>query len=300
MTQPIGDESKVLLIGLPGVGKSTFTAAFWGVVTSSQIPGALRLASYSGDQTYLNGIYEKWSKGLELDRTARNAEGLAIVKLTDLKKSNRMSGQVVIPDLDGDRFQTQWEDRVITREHESHLKSVNSVLFFVHPTKISDGQIHNPEMQALDALFPNPQDDAAETATVVVAERPFNAASVPTQTILTDILQTTLDIGTSIRKIALVVSAWDLVTDITNPADWLKHKLPLLSQYLSANPKGVSVKVWGISAQGVDLGRGDQFQREDILSKSISRIIVTDGDKVDSDITRPLKWLFADQRTNGK
>lgn len=304
-------ERKVILIGLPNAGKSTFTAALWGVVRSQQIQGALSLAKYDGEDAYLNQLYFEWARGLELTRTQIPTEGAGILELENGEES---VGRVVLPDFAGERFDEQWEKRYITQKHAAHLEEVDSVLFFIHSTEINYGQINNEELAGLDVeLFPDEAlDDPAEDSTphptrgsdgsgesVQEGERPeggeqpFSRKLVSTQTKLVDLLQTSLLVGRSIRKVAVVASAWDLVEPGTFPADWLEKELPLLAQYLTSNSDQFAFRIWGISAQGGVLGeQSTKQEREALLAKAMLRIRVTNGSKVDSDITRPLKWLF--------
>lgn len=283
--------SKVLLVGLPESGKSTYTAALWAVVNSDQVPGALRLDSYTGDDTYLNSLYAEWSRGKELTRTHMGNEGLGEMELLRDSRKSHVSGNVMIPDLAGERYEMQWEKRQISKDHEKHLREVEGILVFIHPHKIQEGQLNNRTVRAADKLFSGNAGIPTVPVTASTVEQEFSLKHVPTQAVLVDILQTSRRVGTGIRKIAVVVSAWDLVSEEgKTPAQWLQAKFPLLDQFLKTSRFDFEFTAWGISAQGGKIGINRDVT--ELLVKGENRIIVTDGKVSNSDITRPLKWLF--------
>ncbi|WP_219930979.1 hypothetical protein [Pectobacterium atrosepticum] len=56
------------------------------------------------------------------------------------------------------------------------------------------------------------------------------------------------------RRIAVMISAWDLVRDMElTPCDWLASHMPLVAQFLRANQTYFEFQIYGVSAQGVSL-----------------------------------------------
>ena len=52
---------KLLMVGLPETGKTTYLAALWDVVNNpEEVEGALKLACLPVNAQYLNMISEKW------------------------------------------------------------------------------------------------------------------------------------------------------------------------------------------------------------------------------------------------
>lgn len=296
-------EKKVLLVGLPESGKSTFTAALWGVVKSDEIPDSLKLQNFSGDDTYLNKLYEYWASAKELPRTNIANEGLGTLELSSRKNELSRLGKIIIPDLAGERFSTQWEKRKISKDHRNHLEEVNSILFFIHSKKINDGFIIKSMTDSLDSIFEDrdlnksvsEKKQSDEIIKKKLLEKSFSEKEVPTQTILVDLLQNTLLFGGSIKKVAVIISAWDYFIDTNiSPIDWISGRMPLLHQYLTCNVDRFNHKVWGISAQGGDLKAKEGSIREKLLEVSpVKRIVVTDGKIKNNDITLPIKWLFS-------
>ena len=120
------------------------------------------------------------------------------------------------------------------------------------------------------------------------------------QVILVDLLQMVANTLIKPCKISLVVSAWDLVIDIPEiveprktPKEWVRTNLPLLNQYLTANPETYIYKVFGISAQGAAYSKEKNGNKKLLsFAKQSERIKVQDGESVTNDITIAFKWLI--------
>jgi hypothetical protein len=131
---------------------------------------------------------------------------------------------------------------------------------------------------------------------------PFNPKNVPTQTKVVDMMIQAVRVskpGCGIRRIALIVSAWDLVKDqCASPAAWLEENMPLLQQFLDTNSDQFETRLYGVSAQGVELNPQNQDEykknRSEILSlaSASDRIAVVDGDSTTNNISAPLRWLM--------
>jgi len=94
----------------------------------------------------------------------------------------------------------------------------------------------------------------------------------------------------------VIVSAWDsvraLAGDDMTPDDWLTQALPLLGQYLRSNSDRYPYRIYGVSAQGGDLGRG-RARLLDLGADTGRRIIVQGPECTAHDITAPIRWLIA-------
>jgi Double-GTPase 1 len=281
---------QVVMLGLPDSGKTTFVAAFWEFVKSNSIKNTLKLHKYTGDQTYLNQISKFWLDAQTIPRTFIKNEGLGDFELFN---PSAVNGQInlVVPDLSGERFSNQWEKRTISNEHYNHLKNATGVLFFIHPTKIKDSVINDSEIDTIDTVF---EEENASSQTERI-ENPFDARGVPTQTVLVDLIQTTLLIEPSIKKFAIIISAWDLVMAMNlSPSKWLAGRMPFLSQFLETNESKFKYEIWGVSAQGGDLTDKSIETRKVLLGNKnpTERIVVVNGKKKHNDIMEPIKWLF--------
>ena len=76
-----------------------------------------------------------------------------------------------------------------------------------------------------------------------------------TQAKLCDLVEQIVELrhGT-LPPVAVVISAWDTVREELTPEEWLPWRLPLLAQWLNATDVRCEHKLFGISAQGGDLG----------------------------------------------
>ena len=292
------------MLGLPGSGKSTFIAALWEVVRSSAVPQALKLERLIGDSTYVVRLHREWSAGRPLPRTNMGQEGSATILLRDNSATPARISELFLPDLSGESFDIQWEGRFMSVGYQQHIQSSSGIMIFIHSQKINKGALLAYQTEELDKIFD--LDETTENEFLEVADNnmqpevnipdinevEFNPARSPTQTKIVDLLQQTLvhsDCG--IRRIAVIVSAWDLVQgQNTSPAAWVEKELPLLSQFLSANNKQLTFRIYGVSAQGGEL---DQDTTNQLLGKSkpAERIIVVDGNETNHNITAPIQWL---------
>ena len=251
-------KQKVVLVGLPESGKSTFVAALWGVVTSHKISGSLRLSKFRGDDSYLNELHQNWVELRPFDRTKIASEGLGEMELGSADGTT--VGTLILPDLSGERFAKQWEKRRVLIDHLRHLEESSGLLLFVHSKKIEKGELINRDMNALDEIVAvqAPKSKVAEEVREI--ELPVLLKHSPTQTVLVDLLQTSLNLTNKSMKVSVIVSAWDLVMeDGLTPTDWLQKKLPLLAQYLESSNRNIAYSVFGISAQG---GRIDEIEEK--------------------------------------
>jgi hypothetical protein len=96
-------------------------------------------------------------------------------------------------------------------------------------------------------------------------------------------------------QLAVIVSAWDLVGQSAgSPSNWLATRLPLLSQYLRANPDRFATRIFGVSAQGGDLTRdGERLLLEDVPAR---RIVVVEDTSETHDLTAPVRWAMGQDR----
>ena len=110
---------------------------------------------------------------------------------------------------------------------------------------------------------------------------------LPDQVKLVETLQFLLERKQGKLRVAVVVSAWDLVDNMgIPPNDYIAGQLPLLQQFLVANDDLLDHAVFGVSALGGDIT--DKAERRRILNlDALKRIMVHQGQETNNDITRP-------------
>ena len=282
-----------LMVGLPRAGKTTFLAALWHVVRSDEIPDSLRLDRLEGDQEYLNLIAGQWSRCEELERTSGDE-----IKV-DIRLRDPANGQLVrlrIPDMSGELYESLWENRMCLTSFADLVKEVDGCLLFVHPGKL----VETAWIDEANATYSGWQEDEPGDADPGPSGTEWEARKAPTQVQMVEILQFLMELSEKRLRVVLVISAWDLVKEQVQPAQWVEKQLPLLWQFLVANPDLFDVTFMGVSAQGGEVA-GDNSEADVLLDHSIAsrRIRVSALGKEGHDISHPIRWLMSVESGDG-
>lgn len=273
-----------LIIGLPESGKTTFLAALWHVVTSEEVIGALRLAQLHGNNEYLNELHSKWISSLPLGRTIQGSEELEI-RMRLKTWEGEETTELTFPDMSGEAFRHLWEERQWEQHYDEVARSATGGLLFIHPNLVEHpariAEITVPETGEAD-------EGAGGTGDSFIV---WHASHSPTSVKLVELLQFFAhdpDIY-NLKRVAVIISAWDVVRENIAPEEWLARRLPLFDQFLKANKGRLDYQVYGISAQG-----GDIETEADRLRRPINqaeRITVIGNNCSEHDITAPVKWV---------
>jgi hypothetical protein len=273
-----------LMAGLPGTGKTTFLAALWHVAKSHEVPGSMRLERREGDQEYLNNIANAWSKCAELVRTPGEGEMDVAILLRDPENDRLV--RLSIPDMSGELFKTQWETRRCTGEFADLVNEVGGCLLLVHPGKIVETQWIADANATLEE-WAGENDEKEKTEVAVSSD--WEAKTAPTQVQMVELLQFMAELIEFQMQLAVIVSAWDLVKEQMTPAEWAEKRMPLLWQYITANPDLYSVSFMGVSAQGGE--RSDVSLLEHEIASHRIKIHAPGGKE--HDITQPIRRLMS-------
>jgi len=281
-----------LLIGLPGSGKTTFVAALWHVIASQDVEGALALQILEAPVDHLNTLRSRWLRLEETHRTSSNAEDITPIHVTQGEEG--ATATIVIPDLAGESIQQDLIDRKWETTFAEYVCGSTGVLLFVHPERVDDSWAIT---DAIEIAGEEPQ--VEQSAGEESDSTEWHPAGVPTQVKLVDLIQLVADrIKRQRFRVAVVVSAWDLIDDQESPSAWLAKELPLLSQFLLSASRRLESRVYGVSAQGGELLKdGDRLKA---VIKASERIqVVHDNSSVSHDITAPIRWaLNVDEEEN--
>ena len=278
---------QALLIGLPGSGKTTFVAALWHVISSHEVDGSLALEVLDASVEHLHDLSHRWHSFEETLRTSSNAEHISAIKIKS-GPAGSATAEIIVPDLAGESIQQSLADRRWTTGFWEFVRDSTGVLLFIHPEEIRP---HWPIRDAMDvAGVETPPSPGAGTVDGS-AEIEWSPGELPTQVELVDLLQLLCDHmpGEQFR-LAVIVSAWDLVQDQGSPAQWLARELPLVEQFLVSARSRLDLRVYGVSAQGGKLPEeGDRLK---LHIKASDRIqVVLDDAAPSHDITAPLRWV---------
>jgi len=282
----VSNPANLLFIGLPGSGKTTFLAALWHVLNDRSSATALKLTKLSGDRTYLNQITKEWRECSQVPRTNLQTEQVVILHLDG---NGFGSFDLSIPDLAGEAFKQQLTERRMTRHHDAFVQEATGLMLFLHPDVHKGTQLTVARL--LEAELPGGHEEDTTTASAV-GNNAWSPELLPTQAKLVELLQFILERTQRKLRVAVVVSAWDLVDNLGTPQEFVSRELPLFQQFLESNEDIFQYSVFGVSAQGGDITVEAQKHTLLGLDDALQRIKVRQDHQTDQDITKPIAWLL--------
>lgn len=282
----MSNPANVLFIGLPGSGKTTFLAALWHVLNDRSSATSLRLARLSGDRTYLNQITKEWRECSQVPRTNLQTEQIVVLHLDG---DGFGAFDLSIPDLAGEAFKQQLTDRRMSRHHDAFVQEATGVMLFLHPDVQKGAQL--TAACRLEAALGGTLEGGSLISSPG-ATTAWSPEVVPTQVKLVELLQFLLERAQRKLRVAVVVSAWDLVDELGAPHEFVSRELPLIHQFLDANDDLVEHSVFGVSAQGGDITVESEKRTLLGLDDALKRIKVRQGQDTGQDITKPIAWLL--------
>ena len=215
--------------------------------------------------------------------------------------------ETVFPDLSGESFELQWTDRQMPSQYAELVRKAGGGLLLVHPARVKEETliaevqdlVQKVEGASAGSLSEEPAaspDDSTGATEQKQDHAPpkeqtvWQAKDAPTALKLVELLQNIARV--SVRRpvrLALIVSAWDRVAGEDSPQGWIAKRLPLLFQYLAANPETFCVKFFGVSAQGDELENARELRA---VRRPTDRIqVVGEGVTEVHDISVPVQWV---------
>lgn len=296
-------ETKILVSGLPGTGKTTFIAALWCYVKSPSANKTLTVNSLAGvEHDYLNSIANDWMEYKIPGRSLQNTHYERVV-LPLKRVADEQAVTLEIPDIAGEKFRDHFDLREWSHEFDALLHDVTGMLIFINPLASNNQPVFIADALEMEAIFDVASQVQATGAQQSAAEQPpkptltnWDPKYVPNQVKMVEGLQF-LHHHKQLRKplrLSIIISAWDAVpgAEGIEPQTWFENNLPLLDQYLQCNPDKFTSRVFGVSAQGCDYENNDQV--ESMVDKPIhERIKVKQGDQDNTDITQSILWMTA-------
>ena len=284
------------IMGYPSTGKTTFIAALWHSLQQKKTHTKFKLKNYVGNQTYLATIEKDWLTGKEVSRTLLPVqnESLLLTLVDDLNNEINFS----FPDFSGELFNNIYVDREISVELKKKICTSDAFVLFLSPKTTYEPE--NIATLPLDIRQENESEE--EKSNYDKVEHDSTAAKLIELLQIVDYL-----CQSECIKLSVIVSAWDRVgMCFQNPDEYIKQSLPMLWQYLKANPKIFNVIYYGVSAQGTELNDIKLSQEkntenvERLLEKHesnpVERIqVVDEHGNTRHDITLPLWDLISDE-----
>ncbi len=282
--------ANLLFIGLPGSGKTTFLAALWHVLSDRSSATSLKLTKLSGDRAYLNQITKEWRECSQVLRTNLQAEQVVVLHLD----GGGFGGfDLSIPDLAGEAFKQQLTDRRMSRRHDAFVQEATGVMLFLHPDVQKGTQLI--VARRLEAELAGVHEEDGAVAASAGGDNAWSPELLPTQAKLVELLQFLLERTQRKLRVAVVVSAWDLVDELAAPHVFVARARPLLQQFLEVNDDLFEYSVFGVSAQGGDITVAAEKQTLLELDDALKRIKVRQEQQTSQDLTKPIAWLLGNR-----
>lgn len=298
--------SSLVVCGLPSSGKTTYLAALWHLVQSQEIETQLTLQSLSyGDYEYLNAIRGRWLRGQKQIRTVGEAPRIGL----DLRSRTGQEVSLLFLDHSGETFDQLWETRSCTADVAEHLQQRSGVLLFIRSQGLKEpvplSEILELERAMKEAL-PDGTDPLEEQT---ISETKWKAEDSPDQVKVVDLLQSLSNDFRMQRRdrLAIVVSAWDLVAEYESAEHFIRERMPLLAQYLISSTANFEIRHFAVSAQGGEyLEEDPKGEYPDALAALLAldapskRIRLVHDSTEEHDLTVPVAWLMSESAVLGK
>jgi hypothetical protein len=303
-------ESKLLLIGLAGSGKTNFVVGLDVSLDEQTDSDGLIHADLAEDRLYLQPLKEQWLRGEELKHTSRLQPPKPHTLLVKHLRTGKASG-FILPDLAGETFDGYFETRSLPESFANQLREADGVLLFLHCDHNADHTVMEelsfietvpePVSSKADAIEAD-EESSGETAESKVP--PWQLKDASRQTKLVELLQFSIELqkaGNS-KKVAVMISAWDLIEKMAagkpamtalsrDPLKFLEKCWPLLFQFLESHPDCFEFRVYGVSARGGGASP-QEIARLTAIARPSDRLLLVDGAYRSNDITRPIRWLL--------
>jgi hypothetical protein len=321
---PSETPKSIVFAGFRETGKTTFLVALWHTIVKNEVPGALTLENfYEGDREYINSRHAEWLSYEPVKRTLVDLSTPIKMTLRDAKRDRLL--QLGIPDLSGETFKVQFEERHASKTFAQAVNGAVGFGIFINPIRVEDPtrireawdaldgepeETDAPDGASMSEPAPDgppavPKDDVAGSENGGRKEVSSDISGVPskkapdfkaemccTQVKYVDLLQQLVEHGVSTPlRCAVIVSAMDRLdgTPFENrPEDFIRARMSLFDQFLHARKDLFEARIYGVSAQG---GEYDAASVESLAKLGADRIRLSVSGKRDNDITRPLRWL---------
>jgi len=275
-------EKAFLILGMPASGKSTYIAAMSHILLSGEISAALRLSELDVNESHLHMLQDKWLRCQKLDHTPTAGENWVRLKMISVDEREI---ELELPDFSGESLRSAVVSGFYSNDLYDVLAKSRGLFVFTS----ADGKLDDVLINEVSDFLPTEVEGPPAPIKSTMA---FEPMEMPEQAKLVQLLETVGDSGPSLRKIVVMISAWDVVDGDSSaqaPEEWLQNNRPMLWQYLRNNEEKWNVRVYGVSAQGGGLpAERERLSDIDVPSE---RVLLVGPDAPKHDLTAPLYWL---------
>lgn len=277
-------KSNVFIAGFPEAGKTTFLASLFHLLDANRNQRKGFYVERPSNTTYIDSVTTQWVSVQELDRTRMNELHSLTFKIC---MDNTAALNLTVPDISGEIFKEILSDRRIGKEIAEKISNADTILIFIHPNRITNTRRLDTIISQAKALA----DLEGEQKIEEVISENFEYRNAPTQVHLVDLIQTFQKLQEPAR-IAIIISAWDLLKDAYNcPEDYIKKNLPLLSQFLINHKIN---NLFGLSANGGTIANDIERSKLEDMDPA-DRVSFYISDETHKGYQRLVEWLI-----NGK
>lgn len=270
---------KQLIVGMPDSGKTTFIGALRTQLNVSGLGFKLSLARLSTSEAHVRKLEEKWLSCEQVDRTASGSD-----KWIELHLKDNSTGDLIdllLPDSSGETFKQPAATGTCKHSLYEAMANCKSVALFTNADRGTDDQMIHEVIDIIEG-------EESE-------EQEFDPSAMPEEVNLVELLQVfnRSPQRAKRRKLAVLISAWDVIEEDISPEDWLQKCRPMLYQFLSFNRDLWEARIYGVSAQGGKLP-ADKTKLQAVDEPAL-RVKVVDAAGEGNDLSAPLYWLVTDR-----
>lgn len=295
MSDTIGS---LLVVGGPGTGKTHYGGQLLKRLRRGM--GKLILRGAPENVTPFEEVLKCLGKGTSAEHTPTGVYQEIVLPIGTADRARR---DLVWPDYGGEQIRQIVEQRRLTKDWRTRLAAADAWLLFIRPGHI------DPEE---DILSRPPAGSGKSVSESKSTSRDANSGKednsfIPegqslniwsNQAYYIELLQIMLYTAgaSSIRRVnhptlTVILSCWDETSESESgvlPADVLGRKMPMLSSFLKATWEEPYLFIFGLSALGRTLKKGEVDEEYgDIGSENFGYVVTPDGHN-DPDLTLPI------------
>jgi len=134
------DSTNLLLVGLPGAGKSTYLTALWAVEKDGKSNHLLSCDGLPSESSYIDGMRDNWMD-LKVVRRTTFAEPMEII-IPMKSRETEVSLNLSLPDFKGEVFQ-KLLDNIEPEDVKNWCCKSNGILFMLNINSSSPCILHD-------------------------------------------------------------------------------------------------------------------------------------------------------------
>lgn len=286
-------KKKILMVGMPASGKTSFVAALYRQLKDGNDKGLLKL-DRSREVVGEKILKEAADQQIVHKKLPRTNEKIERIKMPLLDKA----GDIVdfsMPDLLGENYKKAVVERRMDSEIVDKIRAADKILFFINRQTVIDEprNIPNENAKETDSRTDHSKEvrevkKENEESKTDDSDKKIDKKDPIYNVFHTELLQILLEVAEKeqVLNISFILSAWDKVEDeneaIPSPKEFLRKEFPLLYQTIVHNLDRIKYQIWGVSAQGFDYAdeqRKKMLDEQDI--EPLKLIKAVDSDKND-------------------